>query len=308
MKSNDPALRHGRAGPSADNTALSGRTVQARPVFESMGSDSVTQPLEVRCYGKDGSPVVLVHGGPGAAGYMAPVARYLAEEYRVIEPLQRQSGTQPLTVQRHADDLLAVLKTFCRGVRPVLVGHSWGAMLALAFAAAYPDSVCCVALIGCGTFDPQSRAALEQSVRDRMTPFVVKRLKAASRQIRDADVRLCVVARILEPLYSYELLPHQDETVCYDARGQRETWADMLRLQRDGTYPATFRTIRQPVLMLHGDTDPHPGSMIRDTLLSALPQLDYVELPRCGHFPWLERYSAEAFFAALTNWVAENTR
>jgi pimeloyl-ACP methyl ester carboxylesterase len=60
----------------------------------------------VRQYGRLGySPLIVLHGGPGAAGHMAPVARGLADAYRVFEPFQRKSGGEPLTVARHVTDL-----------------------------------------------------------------------------------------------------------------------------------------------------------------------------------------------------------
>jgi pimeloyl-ACP methyl ester carboxylesterase len=181
-------------------------------------------------------------------------------------------------------------------------------MLALALAATYPGSVSGLVLVGCGTFDSSSRVQLERTLRERVTPAIADRLRLASSRIADADVRLCVTARLLEPLYSCELSPHRDETLCYDSRGQREAWRDMLALQRNGTYPAAFARITEPVLMIHGDADPHPGPMIRDGLLPVLPQLEYVQLSRCGHYPWLERYARDEFFTALVDWLCETNR
>lgn len=54
-------------------------------------------PIRVRRYGTSGPWVVLLHGGPGAGGYLAPLARSLADSFRVLEPLQRGSGSEPLT-------------------------------------------------------------------------------------------------------------------------------------------------------------------------------------------------------------------
>ncbi len=48
---------------------------------------------------------MLVHGGPGAPGYLAPLAQALADAYHVVEPFQRRSGGAPLTVARHVADL-----------------------------------------------------------------------------------------------------------------------------------------------------------------------------------------------------------
>ena len=88
-----------------------------------------------------------------------------------------------------------------------------------------------------------------------------------------------------------------------DARGHDETWSDELRLQAEGAHPAAFTAVRAPVLMLHGDFDSHPGAMIRASLAPYLPQLEYVEFSRCGHYPWLERHACDAFFATLIEWL-----
>ena len=52
--------------------------------------------IEVRRYGARGPAVIVLHGGPGAPGAMAPVARALADDFMVLEPLQRPSGGEPL--------------------------------------------------------------------------------------------------------------------------------------------------------------------------------------------------------------------
>jgi len=94
--------------------------------------------------------------------------------------------------------------------------------------------------------------------------------------------------------------------VSCDARAYRETWKDMLCAQDAGTYPAAFTAISSPVLMLHGADDPHPGTMIRDSLVPHIPHLEYREWPRCGHYPWLEREAREEFFRAMTTWLRDH--
>ena len=119
------------------------------------GTPAGSEAVAVRWYGSVGPLVAVLHGGPGAPGEMAPLARALAARgYRVLEPLQRRSGGPSLTVARHVADLDEVLSP---GV--ALVGWSWGAMLGLSFAAAHPERVRCLALVGCGTYDECSRAA-----------------------------------------------------------------------------------------------------------------------------------------------------
>ena len=123
--------------------------------------------MRIREHGTSGPWVVVLHGGPGAPGYMAPVARELADSYRVLEPLQRGSGGEPLTVARHVADLDELVSRL-GGARPALVGHSWGAMLALAYAAAHPGRAISLVLIGCSTFDPVARECLRAIREERM--------------------------------------------------------------------------------------------------------------------------------------------
>ena len=120
-------------------------------------------PIEIRASGSAGPTIVVLHGGPGAPGSVGALARELGRDSRVIEPLRRRSGAVPLTVERHVADLAAVAPP-----RATLVGWSWGAMLALSFAARHPERTAAVALIGCGTYDDGSRAEYTLRMEQRL--------------------------------------------------------------------------------------------------------------------------------------------
>jgi pimeloyl-ACP methyl ester carboxylesterase len=259
--------------------------------------------IELRTYGSTGPMVLVLHGGPGAPGYMAPVARELADSFRVIEPYQRRSGDEPLTVARHIEDLHDVLNARCHDELAALVGSSWGAMLALAYAAAHPERACPIALIGCGTFDLASRAQLEATLRERMSKELRQQLGVKLRTTNDRDERLRLIGELTLPLYACDIITQDLEVEAHDGRAHEETWNDMLRLQTEGVYPASFAAITSPVLMLHGAADPHPGRMIRSSLMPYLPQIEYVEWERCGHYPWLEKSARIEFFAKLRGWL-----
>jgi pimeloyl-ACP methyl ester carboxylesterase len=275
--------------------------------------------IRVREYGQAGPWVIVVHGGPGAMGGMAPVARGLAGAFRVLEPWQRRSGGAPLTVARHVADLHDLVQARCEGQRPALVGHSWGAMLALSYAAAHPDEAGPLVLVGCGTFDPAARARLEAVRGARVDGALRTEMARLEEEITDPNKRLCALGRLMMAVDSYDLGGSGEgvETgdaaaicdaveVC-DAAAHHETWRDMLRLQAAGVYPALFVAIRSPVLMLHGAADPHPGQMIRDGLAPHLPQLEYYQWARCGHYPWLERAVGDAFFARVSAWLVRQS-
>ncbi len=262
-------------------------------------------PIAVRRYGMGGPAVALLHGGPGAAGEMASLARDLAGGFRILEPRQRRSGGPPLTVARHVADLAAVLPE-----GTALVGWSWGAMLALSFAAAHPGRARSLALVGCGTYDEASRAVYRRAVDARLgeegrrQAARLRREMAAAASDEERDRLLADLGRLLGRAQAHDPLPEDDGgALPVDARGHDETWADALRLQAEGVEPAAFAAITCPVLMLQGDEDPHPGAATADLLRLFMPQLQYRGLARCGHRPWAERYAREPFLAALGEWL-----
>lgn len=263
-------------------------------------------PIRVREYGTSGPLVILLHGGPGAPGYMAPLARELADAFRVFEPLQRGSGALPLSVARHVEDLHEIVEPMSPPDRPALVGHSWGAMLALAYAAAHPDNVSSIVLISCGTFDPAAREKLDATRAERMDDALRRRLNSLADEVPDPDERLQAWAKLTLPIYSYDVMENDLELVACDMKAFRESWQDMLRLQDEGVYPASFSSIRVPVLMLHGASDPHPGAMVRSSLEPHVKSLEYREWERCGHYPWMERAVREEFFKVLRLWLERN--
>lgn len=260
--------------------------------------------IEVRHYGTAGPLVVLLHGGPGAPGGVAELGRCLAPRCRVMEPLQRLSGGEPLTVAVHVADLREVIHAAGEPVQ--LVGSSWGAMLALTYAARHHESVEQVVLIGCGTFDQHSRDVYRRRMEEFASPRDREELKhLQARLLNEADPEhrnalFAELGKVSLRIESHDLIAADHEILHPDERGHRETWEDVLRLQGEGVQPAEFQQIRVSVLMLHGDADPHPGRLIRDSLAAHIKDLTYREFSHCGHMPWLEREAREEFLSALT--------
>ena len=60
---------------------------------------------KLRRYGNEPFDVAVIHGGPGAAGEMAPVARELASGRGVLEPLQTAAS-----LKGQVDELRTVLE------------------------------------------------------------------------------------------------------------------------------------------------------------------------------------------------------
>ncbi len=89
----------------------------------------------------DGPPVVIFNGGPGCDDYLEPVARLLDDAYRVIRFEPRGCGRSDWDGRYDVDTLLAdaeAIRAAYGCERWVLLGHSHGPNLALAYALRYP--------------------------------------------------------------------------------------------------------------------------------------------------------------------------
>ena len=98
----------------------------------------------VRRYGESGPLLIVLHGGPAHQDRLGG----LADSFKVLAPFQRGSGAEPLSVALHVADLFRLIQELGAEEHPALVGHSWGAMLALAYAGARPGAVSRLVLIG----------------------------------------------------------------------------------------------------------------------------------------------------------------
>ena len=101
-----------------------------------------------------GTPLIVLHGGPAAAhGYMMPYA-HLATDRQVVLYDQGGCGRSdaPGPLSRYtADSYIAELEALRAQLgfaRVLLLGHSWGGMLAPAYAARYPQQVAGMVLAG----------------------------------------------------------------------------------------------------------------------------------------------------------------
>lgn len=101
----------------------------------------------LRKYGDLPFNLAVIHGGPGAPGEMAPVARELSAFRGVLEPLQTA-----VILDGQVRELREILEK--HGSLPVtLVGFSWGAMLSFIFTARHPQLVKKLVLIGSGPYE-----------------------------------------------------------------------------------------------------------------------------------------------------------
>ncbi|HDS46091.1 MAG TPA: alpha/beta hydrolase [Methanomicrobia archaeon] len=251
-----------------------------------------------RTYGAPPFTVAVVHGGPGAPGEMAPVARTLAPHVGVLEPLQTAC-----TLDGQVQELQASLQ-HTADLPVTLIGWSWGAWLSFMLAARHPESVKKLILVGCGPFETGYAA--------HITGVRLRRLSAAERAdvlalsaalgdpaVADKSMIMARVGTILAKADAYDPLLHEREYLECQYRIHQRVWAEADAFRRSGELLALGTRITCPVVALHGDFDPHPAEGVKEPLARVLADFQFVLLQHCGHCPWIERRAKDRFFQII---------
>jgi len=252
-----------------------------------------------RKYGKPPFSVAVIHGGPGAAGEAAPVARELASAMGVLEPLQTAD-----TCEGQVQELRMVLEK--NADLPVtLIGHSWGAMLGFMLAARYPALVKKLVMVSSAVFEDKYTVELEATRLTRLNDEDRVELLTLMASLDDpaAGDKNALLARFSQLLWakadSYDPLTLDIEVleVRYDINMSVMEGAKKLR--NSGELLELGKKIRCSVVAIHGDYDPHPAAGVREPLARAVKDFRFILLEKCGHFPWLERYARGRFYDIL---------
>ncbi|UCC59965.1 MAG: alpha/beta hydrolase [Dehalococcoidia bacterium] len=252
----------------------------------------------LRKYGRMPFTVAVIHGGPGAPGEMAPVARELSSVMSVLEPLQTAA-----TIHGQVEELQDVLKDNV-DIPVTLIGFSWGAMLGFIVAARYPSIVKKLILVGSGAYEEKYAAHIMETRLGRLGPeareetvLLMDALNDPS--VEDKNTLMARLGELLSRADSYDPLPHDDEVLECQYDIFQSVWEQARVLRSSGKLLEFGEGIQCPVIAIHGDYDPHPYEGVRTPLFRVLRDFRFILLERCGHRPWIERSARERFFAIL---------
>lgn len=266
-------------------------------------------------------PVVFLHGGPGqgSAHADALAGPHLEPTLRMIYLDQRGSGhsERPWT----GDYALATLVADIEGLRQhlgvpqiALVGHSFGALLALEYAAAHPERVSHVVFVA-GLWDLALQCELRLATLAELRPEAHARVMASH---PDGPREGCTLeseaftSREDREAYSLETMfpdPALAERMrrTEEAHGIRNT-GELGRALFGGGAMAGYRfeatdRLTMPVLVVAGRHDGAARPEGLRVLAERLPRARFVEYDASGHFVYLDE--PERFARDLTAFLAE---
>lgn len=251
-----------------------------------------------RIYGKAPYNIVVIHGGPGAPGQVAPIARKLSENFGVIEPFQTERS-----IKGQVRELHAFINSF--GDIPVkLIGHSWGAWLAYIYTANYPSFVHKLILVGAGAFEEKYNTDLMKIRLNRLSENEKSEVQNLLELLNNSDsANINETLRRFETLMSkadsFDCLPAENEIIEFQPDIFQPVWNEAEELRKSGELLNPGYKIKCPVIAIHGDYDPHPLEGVEKPLSKTLRDFKFIKLNKCGHYPWNERKARDKFYNIL---------
>jgi proline iminopeptidase len=272
-----------------------------------------------------GQSIVVLHGGPDFdSAYLLPDLDRLADAYRLIYYDQRgrgksadNVGPDDVTLASDVDDLDRVRQHF-RLESATLLGHSWGAVLALEYALRHPASVTRLILMNPAPASASDVAVFRKSYVEKLGAAEMDRQKkiVASTAYQEGDTD-AVAARYrihFKPAFArpadYEKLMSAMKAafVSQGKEGIVKARAAEDRLMQDTWEVPGYdllpmlRTLNIPTLVIAGDHDFIPVETVTH-IAQAIPNAKLVTLRNCGHFTYLEcagdvRKAFDDFFRA----------
>lgn len=251
----------------------------------------------------EGQPLLILNGGPGMSseGFI-PLARKLAVDNQAILFDQRGTGqsmmsrldSSTINMDLMVHDMEA-LRKHLEIDRWIILGHSFGGMLAAYYTARHPDKVEGIIFSSSGGLDlgllgyVDIRSRLSESERDSLTYW--------NRVIAEGDTSYHARlqrGKYLAPAYLYN---REHISVISERLTQGNStingliWADLQEIDFDTK--DDLRNFDKPVLIIQGKQDiiSEETARIAENILT---NSKVVLLDRAGHYGWLDR--EEAYF------------
>ena len=253
-------------------------------------------------YGQ-GEPVILLTGGPGASYLqLERVALRLAKTHQAILLEQRGTGrsqptpydTSTINIRTARRDIISLLDHLHLEQAHIL-GHSWGGMLAMSFAAAFPNRIKSLILVDSGPFQlnggiaeiysANKEARLSEEEKKARAPYLEK---WRSGNATESEKQI---------YYKWELIPVLYDRAKVDSlihiirkgEGNPGTGGMLLQsfMQTNENIGAKLGQLKAPIHIIAGAQD--PGGFVSYEIKLVAPKARLNWINASGHFPMYEQ-------------------
>ena len=269
----------------------------------------------------NGDPLILLHGGPGVPHDYLQDTRALSPYARLVFFDQRGTGksgkskTLDYTLEANVEDTENVRSGLNLG-KCAIFGHSWGGMLAQAYALKYPESVS--KLILANTFSTvdhlnaalaKMRASMPHGIQETYEKYERSGLYSGRESYPD-EYQVAVDAAYEPISISLPKPPYLQEAfrrMSYDV--YRTMWGDQTEFKVTGTM-STFNflphlsEIKVPTLVIVGAKNMTTIDMAQETA-RRIPDARLVVFERSRHYPFIEE--KEKFVSVMKKFLGRDS-
>lgn len=263
-----------------------------------------------------GVPLIVLHGGPSLdQEYLLPQLYKLAENNLVIFYDQRGTGRsletkldeKHINIDQFVEDL-ETLRTSLGFDKFILMGHSWGGLLAMQYAVDHQENLIGLILLNTAPADFKGQKAFidefelrTKNIQNDLKPFFsyedFKELNAA--QISD-------LYRKLLSVYFYNPENVKDLSLNFSVASAQSSFKVQEEMSKTfwlhpsvNLFPCLKR-LSVPTFILHCKQDIVPVWTAQE-IKDAIPQSEIVVLDHCDHFPYIEQPAQ--FFSELNKFL-----
>lgn len=260
----------------------------------------------------EGEPILVIHGGPGLnTEYIEPHMQELAKKNKLIFFDPRSTGKSEVpddtlgTMHQYmVDDIEGIRKVF--GLKRInILGHSWGAKIAVLYAMRYPGNIKSLVLTNAiplnHEFDTLQMVYNDQQAKK--PELQEKRMEIISRHISRIEIQ-----QRLSFMYSLYNFNDVDKIQLTYPQNYADAQIALFRgLSYDykkydiNLYPH-INKIKTPAIVIHGDAD---GLSVKasEKLASSLGNAKLIHFDKSGHFPFMEE--PEKFAQTVSEFIAK---
>lgn len=248
----------------------------------------------------DGEPLVVIHGGPVLDhSYLLPHLKPLADQHELIFFDQRLSGrssadvdSSEVTLKNMIEDIEELRKALNLGKIHIL-GHSWGGLLAMKYAIAYPDNMRKLALSN----PMPASAELWQQEQIELS----KRTTAADRKARQkvlssedykANDPKAIEKRLLlsfeNQFHDSTFVDSLDFYIPDDYKERNRKFGYLMTDLRKYDLHSQLSELQVPTLVIYGSDEP-AADLSGKKLDKIMPDSKLKIIEGSGHFPFIEK-------------------
>lgn len=249
-----------------------------------------------------GNPILFLSGGPGAPPEsLASIVDYLSDNNKTILLHQRGTGLSgnnkvdwtTITLDKYIADIDNIIEKE-KIDQLYIVGHSWGAILALEYLTRKPANIKGLILLGSSGYTLDFVQEMNDEIFKRMTSAEKDSLQVYFNKlstIKDSSLAndlqgkigvLTLSKQFYNPLLVGELMKDGGMNMNVNHLMMNDL------LKRKWNLKETLGNLKNPVLIINGDHDPIDKKYVQD-LKSLLKNSELHYLDNCGHYLWIEK-------------------